>query len=65
MKKAEWKIGREGRAWEAVEATERHNLLPEPTKIEMHNGKLFWNDDDRLVVALLRESSIPCLSLCS
>jgi hypothetical protein len=51
MNKIKWQIGRLGRAWQDGEAIERHNLLPEPTKIEMHQGKLFWNDDERLLVA--------------
>lgn len=57
METVKWKITREGRAWEPDEALSRHNLLPEPTKIEMHQGKLFWSDEERLVViAMLLEN---------
>jgi hypothetical protein len=41
-----WVIRREGRAWTADEAMPRYNLTPE--KFEMYQGKLFWNDEDRL-----------------
>lgn len=57
MENITWKIGRAGRAWSEDEAIQRHNLLPEPTKIELHQGKLFWNDEERLlVVAMLLEN---------
>lgn len=57
MQTIQWQITREGRAWAPDEALARHNLLPEPTKIEMHQGKLFWSDEERLlVVAMLLEN---------
>ena len=57
MEPIKWKISREGHAWTPEEAVHRQNLLPEPTKIEMHQGKLFWNDEERLlVVAMLLEN---------
>lgn len=57
MDKITWKIGRAGRAWQGEEAAARHNLLPEPTRIELHQGKLFWNDEERLcVVGMLLEN---------
>lgn len=40
-------IGREGRAW-TDEALERYQRTPE--KIEMIEGKLFWSDEERLVM---------------
>lgn len=57
MENIVWKIGRAGRAWSEDEAFQRHNLLPEPTKIELHQGRLFWSDEERLlVVAMLLEN---------
>lgn len=48
MKDSEWDIRREGRAW-GNEAHERYQLTPE--KLEMYQGKLLSDDDER--VALL------------
>ena len=57
MEQTEWGIGAQGRAWQGDEALQRHNLLPEPTRIEMHQGKLFWSDKERLtVIAMLMEN---------
>ena len=57
MENIAWEIGRAGRAWSEDEAIQRHNLLPEPTKIELHQGRLFWSDEERLlVVAMLLEN---------
>jgi hypothetical protein len=55
MSKIEWNIHREGRAWEGEEAEQRFNLVPE--KIEMCDGKLFWDDEERLtMLGLLLEN---------
>jgi len=55
MQETRWDIRHEGRAWNGQEAQKRYELLPE--KIEMHGGKLFWSDDERLtVLALLLEN---------
>lgn len=43
-----WRIGREDRAWTAEEARSRYELTPE--KFEMHAGKLFWDDTQRLTL---------------
>jgi hypothetical protein len=43
----DWNIRRRGRAWRK-EATTRYELTPE--KIEMVDGKLFWSDQDRLMM---------------
>jgi hypothetical protein len=48
MRDDEWDIRGEGRAW-GKEAWARHQLTPE--KLEMSQGKLLWDDDQR--VALL------------
>jgi len=48
-----WKIEREGRAWEGEEIIERLKLLPDPAIIEIHQGKLFKDDTERLVVAAM------------
>lgn len=50
----QWDIRREGRAW-GDEALERYYLTPE--KMEMTDGKLFWNDEERLtMLGLLLEN---------
>ena len=57
MDQIKWDISREGRAWQGNEAVERHNLQHEPTRIEMHQGKLFLNDEERItVIAMLMEN---------
>ena len=51
---SEWDIRRDGHAWDA-EAHERIELTPE--KIEMYEGKLFWEDSERVtMLALLLEN---------
>lgn len=51
----EWKIEREGRAWDADEAMPRYELTPD--KIELIRGKVFWSDEDRLrMLGLLLEN---------
>ena len=42
-----WDIRRDGRAWGA-EARQRFQLTPE--KFEMYRGKLFWSDEERLLL---------------
>lgn len=50
-----WDIRHEGRSWSGQEAQQRYTLLPE--KIEMHEGKLFWSDEERItMLALLLEN---------
>ena len=50
-----WDIRAEGRAWTGDEAMARYTLTPE--KLEMIDGKLFWDDEQRLVLlALLLEN---------
>ncbi len=50
-----WNIGRTGRAWTAEEGLGRFELTPE--KFEMAEGKLFWDDRQRLtLLALLLEN---------
>ena len=57
MNEVQWKIERTGRAWVGNEAIERISLLPESAKIELHEGKLLWSDEDRLaVLAMLLEN---------
>jgi len=43
----DWDIRRTGRAW-GNEAMERYRLTPE--KFEMVEGRLFWSDEDRLLL---------------
>lgn len=50
-----WDIRRSGRSWTADEAMGRYELTPE--KFEMVEGKLFWDDTQRLILlALLLEN---------
>ncbi|MBC8102165.1 MAG: hypothetical protein H7Z41_06210 [Cytophagales bacterium] len=46
--KPDWKIEREGRAWGAQEIAARQTLSP--VKIELFQGKLFFSEDDRLLL---------------
>ncbi len=45
-----WRIELQGRAWESGEARARHDLTVE-MKLEMRRGKLFFSDDERLLLA--------------
>lgn len=55
MPEVNWDIRREGRAWAAGEARARYELTPE--KFEMVDGKLFWDETQRLtLLALLLEN---------
>ena len=50
-----WDIRREGRSWEGDEAWDRYQLTPEKT--EMTDGKLYWDDEERLtMLGLLLEN---------
>jgi hypothetical protein len=48
MRHVKWDIRREGRAWEGDEAMQRIELTPE--KFEMYEGRLFWEDEERLLL---------------
>ena len=53
----QWDLRPEGRAWqgEGGEARSRYDLTPD--KIEMVAGKLFWSDEERvMMLALLLEN---------
>ncbi|HZX47774.1 MAG: hypothetical protein A2Z47_11610 [Thermodesulfovibrio sp. RBG_19FT_COMBO_42_12] len=55
MSEINWDIRREGREWSRDEAMDRWKLTPE--KIEMHEGKIFWSDKERLnMLGLLLEN---------
>jgi hypothetical protein len=43
-----WDIRRTGRAWTGTEARQRWQLTPE--KFEMYQGRLFWDDEQRLLL---------------
>lgn len=50
----DWNIGRGGRSWSADEFVARIELAPE--KIEAIGGKLYWDDNERmLMLGLLLE----------
>jgi hypothetical protein len=50
-----WRIERAGRAWPVDEARSRWELTPE--KFEMWQGKLFWDDEQRInLLGLLLEN---------
>ena len=48
MRHVDWDIRREGRAWTGDEALQRLELTPE--KFEMNKGRLFWGEDERLLL---------------
>jgi hypothetical protein len=52
----EFNIQRQGRKWSRAEVEQKyHKLCPE--KIELVEGKMFWNDEQRLnMLALLLEN---------
>lgn len=51
----DWDIRSEGRPWTESEAMSRYALMPE--KIEMIEGKLLWDDHERLMrLGLLLEN---------
>jgi hypothetical protein len=55
MPNVRWDIRRSGRAWTKDEAMGRYELTPE--KFEMIDGKLFWDQTQRLtLLALLLEN---------
>lgn len=50
-----WDIRREGRGWSGEEFESRYSMTPE--KMEATDGKLFWDDDERLtMLGLLLEN---------
>ena len=54
MTEIAWDIRRKGRDWQGEEVWTRYHLAPE--KIELMNGKIFWNDEERLrMLGLLLE----------
>ncbi len=61
LMKYPWKIGMDGRQWSAEEVAERHGMLPEPTRIEAVGGKLFWNDEERVLVLRMLLENIGLL----
>lgn len=55
--KLKWDIRREGRSWIGDEVMERYAQRCPEAKIELIDGKLFWQDDERLMLlALLLEN---------
>lgn len=48
MRHVDWDIRREGRAWGDDEAMQRLDLTPE--KFEMIEGRLFWDEEERLLL---------------
>ena len=55
MRDSAWDIRGEGRAWKGDEARQRYALTPE--KLEMIQGKLLWDEEDRVkLLALLLEN---------
>lgn len=57
MNERSWDISLGGRAWTKEEALARHNLIAQACRIEMIDGRLLWNDEDRVtLLALLLEN---------
>ena len=55
MSDSAWDIRGEGRAWRGDEARQRYELTPE--KLEMVQGKLLWDEEDRVkLLGLLLEN---------
>ena len=55
LEEIEWDIRRDGRAWHDGEAWARYQLTPE--KLEMIDGKLLWEEDERVkLLGLLLEN---------
>ena len=55
MSDSDWDIRREGRAWDVDEVRQRRELRPE--KLELIEGKILWDDDERvLLLGLLLEN---------
>ncbi|HKW10341.1 MAG TPA: hypothetical protein VJO33_08170 [Gemmatimonadaceae bacterium] len=55
MRDSDWNIRREGRAWKGEEARTRWELTPE--KLEMIEGRILWDDDERVkLLGLLLEN---------
>jgi len=55
MDKIEWDIRRDGRAWSEDEIESRYFSAPE--KMELVDGKLYWDDEQRLhMLGLLLEN---------
>ena len=48
MRRVDWDIRWEGRAWAGGEALQRLELTPE--KFEMNRRRLFWDDEERLLL---------------
>ncbi|NWH06329.1 hypothetical protein [Desulfobacter latus] len=57
MADIEWNIQRKGREWVGDEIRNRINTIPDNTRIESYEGKLFWNEKDRItLLGLLLEN---------
>ena len=55
MTEPHWDIRRQGRAWSGDEGYRRLDLTPE--KFEMIDGKLLWDDEQRInLLAMLLEN---------
>ena len=55
MNDSDWDIRREGRAWRGAEARQRWELGPD--KLEMFEGRILWDDDERVkLLGLLLEN---------
>ena len=55
MSDSDWDIRRDGRAWTGAEALQRWELSPE--KLEMFEGRILWDDDERVkLLGLLLEN---------
>lgn len=55
MQPQDWRINRDGRAWSPEEVRSRKELRPE--KLEIWEGKLLWDDKQRIeLLGLLLEN---------
>jgi len=52
-----WKFDRKGRSWHGDETLDRNNLIPDSARIEIHQGKLLFSDNERMrLLAMLIEN---------
>lgn len=62
MDEGAWDIRLDGRAWTRSEAFARHDLIAQTCRIEMIQGRLFWTDEDRLLLLALLLENMGALS---
>lgn len=62
MNAPQWDIRLNGRAWPRELALTRHAMIAGSCRIEMVDGKLFWTDEERLVLLAILLENVGALS---